>query len=278
MNFSQYCKGLHPKKLSGITSQGKLIGALFNAAGSNFFVPNPAYDTDSYQRKLYSGAKPLTQEMKDSFPKPLDTAGVTSFFDTRIGDGSLPQIMAAFNIPLNEPQNKALFITALCTQLQKIVADSSDDVNDIVASEYKRLLLENNTYSENLFPHYPGDDMLVCGENSESLYNVHCYEKFEHTWTIKNTGTVAWTDRVLVCVNQENTRVEALNSPVTISKVGSDNEISLVVQIDARGFEGVYESVWEIRDRDGNNCFPNKVELTLTVAVTYKRSSDLEVK
>jgi len=251
-----------------------LIGALFNAAGSKFFVPNPAYDTDSYQRKLFSGKKPLTQEMKDSFPKPIDIAGLTAFFDTRIGDTSLPLIMAGFAIPSDEAQDKALFISVLCSQFQRIIAESTDEADDVVASEYKRSLRELSIENTNQFPYYPGDDMLLIKETVESLHNVHCYDLFEHTWTIKNTGKVTWNGRFLVCTNQHETRIEAINSPITISTAAPGDEVCLTAKMDARGFEGNFESIWQMQDDEERICFPDKNKsLKLTVAVTHKRSS-----
>lgn len=110
MNFSEFSKRLH-KRLSGISSQGILVGSLFTAAGSKHFDPRPTPGTDDTQKKLVSGKRKLTPNMKESFPSPIDYEGLMDFFRLKIGDASLPLIMRNFGIPETEPINKPrLFI------------------------------------------------------------------------------------------------------------------------------------------------------------------------
>lgn len=277
MDFSHFCKGLH-HKLSGIKSQGQLIGSLFNAAGSNYFPPRPAYDTDSYQRKLYGGSKLLTQEMKDSFPKPINTEGLKSFLQTRIGDSSLSQIMAYFSIPTDDVQDKTLFVTALCTQFQNIISESTSDVGDIVASEYSRLLSKSGTDRVCALLLYPGDDMLLLSETPEQPHEVDCYVLFDHSWTIRNTGKVTWENRCFECINQAETRIKAVNKHIDLPKVKPGGDICLTAQYDARGIEGTFEALWEMKDKDGRDCFPGRSKALKTAAkVVHNRSTTTEV-
>jgi hypothetical protein len=157
MNFSEFSKRIYPN-LSGISNQGHFVGALFNAAGSKFFPIQASYGTDDNQRKVFSGARSFNKKMKASFPKPIDTENLKAFFQTRIGDSSLPLIMGNFRIPQDEVQDKDLFISALCIQFQNIVTDAANEVKDIVASEYSRLLRESGIETVNRFPFYPGDN------------------------------------------------------------------------------------------------------------------------
>jgi len=272
MNFSDYSRRLHPH-LSGINNQGHFVGALFHAAGSNFFPERPAYGTDSYQRKLFGGTKPLTQEMKDSFPKPIDTEKLNTFFKMRIGESSLSQIMSNFGIPNEEIKNKDLFILALCSQFQRIVSNAANDVDDVVLFEYIKLLRKSEADFANIFPLYPGDDILLVSELPAQYHVVGFYEAFEHTWEVKNNGTVTWEGRQLECINQAATRIKALNTTIAIPKTKPGDNIRLTVQYNARGFEGEFESIWKMKDHIGRLCFPDESKVLKVVAIVANVNS-----
>ncbi|MDR0918527.1 MAG: hypothetical protein LBM93_04670 [Oscillospiraceae bacterium] len=134
MNFSEYTKNLK-KHMTGIKNIGTLVGGLFNSAGSNFF-PEKSYSTeDSYQRRLYGGYSKLTQDMKGSF-SPFNKVGLYKYLYDHIGDSSLMPIAKNFNLLTKYPINKKLFVEALCIQFEKIISDASNDVDNIVPSEY----------------------------------------------------------------------------------------------------------------------------------------------
>ncbi|NLL52467.1 MAG: hypothetical protein GX248_07185 [Peptococcaceae bacterium] len=272
MEFSEFSKRIHPN-LSGISSQGHFVGALFNAAGSKFFPIQPSYGTDDYQRKVFSGARKLNKKMKDSFPKPIDAENLKVFFQTRIGESSLPLIMSNFGIPLDEVQDKNLFISALCTQFQNIVSEAANQVADIVASEYNRLLCKSGIAIVNLFPFYPGDDLQLISELPIQNHVAVFYEKFDHQWTIRNTGTVTWVDRYFECTNQSKTRIRAMNTRIDVPQTKPGDEVCLAVKFDARGIEGTFESIWEMKDNTGRLCFPDKSKTLKLVATVINRPS-----
>lgn len=265
MDFSVFSKNLHPN-LSGISSQGHFVGALFNAAGSKFFPIQPSYGTDDNQRKVFSGARKFNKKMKDSFPKPIDTENLKAFFQTRIGESSLPLIMSNFGIPQDEIQDKNLFISALCAQFQNIVSEAANEVEDIVSTEYSRLLRESGIETVNLFPFYPGDDLQLISELPAQNHIAAFYEKFDHQWIIRNTGTVTWGDRFFECTNQSKTRIRAMDTRVAVPKTGPGDEACLNVRIDARHFEGTFEAIWEMKDNTGRLCFPDKSKALKLVA------------
>ncbi|OIJ13550.1 hypothetical protein BKP37_09680 [Anaerobacillus alkalilacustris] len=275
MNFSEFSKRLY-KNLSGLNSQGHFIGALFNAAGSSFFVLKPPYGTDGYQRKVFSGTRDFTQDMKDSFPKPLDTDGLMLFFQSRIGEKTMTTIMKNFGIPESEHQNKDLFIKALCKQFQTIVSEVSDEVDDIVASEYSRLLRKSGAEITNNAPYYPGDNILIVSRVPEHDHNVSFYKNFEHQWTIRNTGTVTWEGRYLECTNQSDLRIRAKNKIINIPKVKPGDDVCLTAAFNARGFEGRYEALWEMKDTEGRTCFNDQKAIKVVVKVVNTRSETME--
>jgi hypothetical protein len=265
MNLSEFSKRIHPN-LNGISSQGHFVGALFNAAGSKFFPIQPSYGTDDYQRKGFSGARKLNKKMKDSFPKPIDVENLKTFFQTRIGESSLPLIMSNFGIPKDEIQNQNLFVNALCTQFQNIVSEAANEVEDIVLAEYSRLLRESGIETVNLFPFYPGDNLQLISEHPAQNHVVTFYEEFDHQWIIKNTGTVTWIDRSFECTNQSKTRIRPKKTKIALPKTGPGDEACLDVRIDARHFEGTFEAIWEMKDKTGRLCFPDKSKALKLVA------------
>jgi hypothetical protein len=271
VNFSEYSKRLYPN-MSGLHNQSHFVGSLFNAAGSTFFPIQGTYGTDDNQRKLYSGQRVFNRKMKASFPSPVDFQRLAIFFDTRIGDTSLPSIMSAFGIPIDEARNKSIFISALCTQFQNIVSESTDNVDDVVAEEYRRLLQDDGFNVAAKQPLYPNDDYQLISETPDNRHIVSFYEEFEHKWTIKNSGTVVWDGRCLECINQGTTRIRALNTVISIPKVTPGNEAGIIVRLDARGFEGSFESIWVMKDNDGKDCFPD-MSKALKIAVTVENRS-----
>ena len=277
MNFSDYSKRLN-SHLSGIHNQSHFIGCLFNAAGSTFFPVQGSYGADDNQRKLYAGSRVFNKNMKASFPSPIDRTGLITFFDTHIGNTSLPLIMAEFGIPKGEVQNKERFIEALCIQFQSFVSEATNNVDDIVASEYCRLLRESGAEVAGDYPLYPGDDVLLVSQTPTEPHSVNCYELFKHSWMIKNTGKITWEGRRLECTNQVETRLRAVITIINIPKLKPGGDICLTAQFDSRGFEGTFESLWEIKDSEGRHCFPHKGKVLKTVAtVTHWRSTTAEV-
>lgn len=272
MKFSDYSKRLYPH-MSGLHNQSHFVGSLFNAAGSTFFPVRGVYGADDNQRKVYSGSRVLNKNIKASFPSPIDSNGVAVFFDTHIGDTSLPLIMAEFGIPNDEAQSKELFINALCIQFQSIIAEAANDVEDIVAREYSRLLLASGTEAIKQFPLYPNDAFTLIGEYPAVVHTVGFYNDFEHRWTLKNTGTVTWEGRFFECVNHSTTRIKALNTAIGIPKVQPNEEVSIVVRLNARGFEGLFESIWVMKDGDGRLCFPDE-EKTLKFSVKVENRGE----
>ena len=97
IDFSVFCGAIYPK-CPQIRSQGMFVSRLFVAGGSQFLSAATTADKD-YQKKLYNRAKPLTQNLKGSFPKPINTEGVIAFFATQVEKSYVRDVMTAFAIP-----------------------------------------------------------------------------------------------------------------------------------------------------------------------------------
>jgi hypothetical protein len=272
MNFSEFANKIHPN-LAGISNQGQFVGGLFNAAGDTHFPLNPSYDTYDLQKKMVNGTRKINPKMKNRFPSPIDTEGLHNFFSRRIGETTLPIIMRNFGIPESEPEHKEFFIRALCTQFQNIVTEASNEVNDIVATEYFRLLKESGAEIKSDAPYYPGDNFHITDQIPERKHTYNFYQDFKHQWKIKNMGTVTWENRYLECINQSDIRIKAKNKIIKIPKVKPGDEVYLITEFNSRGIEGDYDALWEMKDIDGNLCFPNK-ETQLRVVVTVSNGDE----
>lgn len=272
MNFSQFCKIIYchcPR----ITSQGWFVGLLFSSAGSSRFSKS-SNNVDEYQRKLFNGSKPITPKLKDTFPKPISIEGLCNFFKTDISDEGIRLIMTAFGIPITESQNKDVLSKALALQFQRIIVSSNNEVEDVVWLEYQRLLTCDEDDIDILLPLYPGDKLWVINNIPKKNYTVGFYERFEHTWIIKNKGTVTWKNRKLECVNHMETKIRADEQQISIPETLPGDEFKLSIWFDSRGFEGIHESLWQVIDNEGHNCFPDK-NMTIKISVDVKNEIHL---
>jgi len=266
MTFSTFAKAVYPH-LSGLSNQGWFIGELFHAAGSTFFTKHPSYGADDYHVKVYNGSKPFNKKMKASFPKPIPRDALKEFFEHRIGTDTLSKMMVDFGISAGTTQNKELFVETLCIQFENIVTEVSDETEDIVAKTYLDLLAGIQIEAKPV-PLYPGDDYEVLGENPAQYPDVGFYKEFTHTWIIKNSGTTTWNGRHLEIINQHEVKPEAKTPQVDIPSTKPGEEAVITVTFDSRGDErGLNESIWQIKNSDGQICFPNKGGLRLIIKV-----------
>lgn len=246
------------------------VSMLFVAAGSEYFSASTSSDKE-YQKKLYNGSKPLTKNMRDSFPSVINIIDVVAFFDEYINTNQLREVMNAFAIPVSVVPDKTLLSTALATQFQLFIQSDTNDVDDIVAMEYQRLLSEPEELVQLIKPLYPNDSAYVCEFKPQRSYSVSTYERFQHTWAIKNTGTQTWRGRKLVFANHTEVRPRTDDNAIVIPDMIPGKDIKITTSFDARGCEGSFDCLWEMHDSDGNNCFPdNKRLFCVTIAVIYK--------
>ena len=57
--------------------------------------------------------------------------------------------------------------------------------------------------------------------------------------------------------NHDKVRPRAEANSIGIPDTPPGKGIKITTSIDARGFEGKFECMWEMQDSDGNDCFPN---------------------
>ena len=119
--------------------------------------------------------------------------------------------MTAFAIPVSLELEKGAFSRALALQFSYLVKNEDSDVDDIVAMEYQRLLAEPlDEQLQALVPLYPGDNAYVLKFLPARIYSKKCYDKFDHTWMIRNTGNRTYNSPQDVSENELLTKIEML--------------------------------------------------------------------
>ena len=237
------------------------MSKLFVTGGSSYFSASITADKE-YQKKLYNGSKRLTQNLKISFPANIQVDALVGLFEKHLKDDQVREAMTRFAIPVSLAPEKSAFARALALQFWYLIKNEDSDVDDIVAMEYQKLLIEPvDEKSQSLTPLYPGDSAYVLEFLPARIYLKKCYDQFDHTWVISNTGNQTWRGRKLVFVNRAKVRPKTDTKYINIPDVASGKVIRITASYDTRGFEGHYECLWEMHDAEGNDCFPNNKRL-----------------
>ncbi|OFV69617.1 hypothetical protein LNN31_07685 [Acetobacterium wieringae] len=120
-------------------------------------------------------------------------------------------------------------------------------------------------------PTISGDDYQIIYEKPEGEQTVVIYERFTHSWRIKNTGLVEWSNRFIILTNSDSTRIKQLEQPILISDLKPGENTTIIARFDARYFEGKHKLELDIQTEDGISCFPNKTD-DLSFEVTVKNN------
>ncbi len=258
------------KKSFGITiSQGQFMREMFTAAGSNKFSSRSDED---YAKKICNGSKPITDEMKNSFPKPYRVKSVATYLTGKNTESKIYNLALFFEVQ-HADVNKEHLLKAIAAQFFLYVEGGGQDKaeENQVPITYQRLL--DGTIDENVlgFPLYSGDQAWVINGQRVRAYTKGFYEEFKHVWDIRNNGKVAWSGRKLVCRSESTQYIKLDKLELDIPETEPGGRFEITVDVDSRGKEGTFESIWEMIDSKGNNCFPDdKKQFAFTVTVINK--------
>lgn len=99
---------------------------------------------------------------------------------------------------------------------------------------------------------------------------MNCYEKFQYTWVIHNSGSVYWSGRKIVLkeTNKNNPRPELTEIP--ISDIEPNGIIKIATNFEARSIEKKFIVEWDMKDSNNQSCFRMSDGLNVTVNVSYK--------
>lgn len=268
MNLKKLCEGVKPYCLQ-IKSQKDFIKKLFDAAGSD-----GDYISDSYKKLLYNGGKPFAENQKAPMRGKDNLSSLTDFFETSINDENAYNVISFFGIPEKEELNKTALCIALAKQVKLLIDSDEENVDDIIVLEYQNAKSSSDKPKMESFmqPLYPGDSVYVSFKPNQK-YEILSYDVIEHQWVLQNTGTQTWQKRKLVYVRDKKTRPEANPNVIEIPVTKPGQFQKLTTKIDGRGFDGIFDCVWEMRDEEDCNCFPNLKNMFLvTIDTKFKRA------
>lgn len=259
--------------LANQKNQGVYIIRFFNAAGSSYFTlpANRQHQTNAYleNERHYAKDRALTDEIKASFPNPIDLDGLTRFIYDNLESNKLAPCVSEFGIPVGIEADKERFAKALSIQFGRFVISTESDINNDVWQIYLSLLNGEEVNPKDIKgPRYFGDAAGVFSDSKRITAN--CYEKLRCVWSIQNRGNKEWHGRKLVLVNADEIYPEIMQKVIPIPDTRPNETIKIATDINAGGFEGKFDCKWEMQDANGENCFPNYTwDFNIQISVTF---------
>ena len=263
LTLSAFCRAIYKPK-APIKSQGKFVRAVFEAAGS------AAVYSTSYWTALFRGDQELSDPLRDSVPDQINKQSLLGFLSEHLmpptstrhtlgdrcqevgKDAGLPSTLAI------EPE---AFIWALTDWFDAIIHDP--DHCDVLERCYRLRLegLEPEEINPAPQPLYQGARVDVTEPPALQKHRPGFWDKFTHTWTMRNVGSIDWTGRTLVCTNPTDPQlrpVDAITIDIPDSPPATGKFIKISCTFRAQGYEGAASSHWEMRNQEGENCFPRE--------------------
>lgn len=140
LKLSEYAQRIRPRKMKGKTdTQEDFMFQLFKHAG----MRESTVMTTSFAtwKTLYTGRRRFSKDMKKD-TKPIKREKLVGFFRVYIDRSIIRAVMSRFGVPEITTKKDDLFYDALCTQLEYLVEVKEESTEDMVATEYIRLLKE----------------------------------------------------------------------------------------------------------------------------------------
>ena len=211
----------------------------------------------------------MTDEIRVSFPNPIDLDGLTQFISNSLDSNKLASCMSEFGVPAGEEADKDKFSKALSIQFGRFVISTELGISNDVWQIYQSLLNGEEISSKDIRgPRYSGDAAGVFVESKQ--ISANCYEDIRCVWSIQNRGEREWHGRKLVLVNADEIQPEIMRTVIPIPDTSPNETIKIATNINAGGFEGTFDCKWEMQDADSENCFPNYIwDFNIQIRVTF---------
>lgn len=260
--FFKTQKELGQKKYSSQAAFGK---ALIQILGI------PTDYSDGFLRDVTSGKRAvpipknyvLTEETKRKLVGLL-----TSCFET----DEITLVDSKFGIAANTKIN----IHALAEALIAVFEEDLLGLNAGSVSDHYFALLSGRsnlnaeaTVEPNKNRIYPGDG--IANDILKAKISMGFHEAYIYTWILRNTGSVQWTERTLVRINPELKKVRNTPEIIPIPDLSPGASVQLQSKFNSRNHEGEFLTKWEVRDKNGQNCFPNAsniLDVTIKIGFT----------
>ena len=250
------------KCLSGQKNQGLFIVRFFVAAGcNNYYLPDERNlpGTKELEGPRHYVKDRSVKEIAETFPHPINKKEAAEYLLTSFDDNKVRSVMDEFGIPSDVPENNRAFAYAIVEQFNAYIESDKEDLENHIYAEF--LKYSNLSEAETTIAAAShgslvrGDNVYIAPYSKQSEHNVCCHEIFTHTWSLNNSGTTIWTGRKMVLVNQDKIKPRAKALEIPIPETRPNSTVQIQVEFDARGIEVTFNTVWEMQDAEGRNCF-----------------------
>ena len=272
MGLPEFCRAVYKRK-SPITNQAKFVQAVFQHAGSAERLD------DEHARKIFTGAKPISEPQYESFPTQVSKKSLHDFLLTHLTplpstratlDDRCQEVGKDTGLPSTLTIEPEAFIWALTDWFDAIIHDPNHC--DVLEHCYRLRLEDQEPEEINPVPQplYQGDRVDVTEPPALQKHKPGFWAEFTHTWTLRNVGSIDWTSRTLVCTNPTDPRLRPVGTTqiaIPDSPPATARFIKISCTFRAQGYEGAASSHWEMRNQEGENCFPRE-SATFNVDVT----------
>lgn len=251
MTLADLCKGIYPA-CPTLKSQAKFIDALFEAGGIKVYI------SESYKKQIFRNPAKFTDNLKLDLRGKDNVALLTSFFEERIANDKLPNVIATFGIPEKDNIDKKALAVAFAMQFRAIVNADDENGEDVFLLEYQKNKEQpqEQSASQPVSVLYPGDQIYP-NMKYRPVYSVNVRDDVTHTWNFSNVGTQTWAGRRLYFANHDEVRPRASANYIDIPDTPPGKSVKITVSMNAHGFEGKTECIWIMVDSEGNDCFPH---------------------
>lgn len=134
LSFSTFLKNIYKAKNSNITTQEEFVKQLFTSCAKNISY------TDDYYKKILSGRKPLSKDIRDFVLEEPNFENVIIFFENNLDEKRLPDLFESFFIAPDEKKDLSIFSEALTYQFHNYLKYNEDEIPAATQAIYSVLL------------------------------------------------------------------------------------------------------------------------------------------
>jgi len=236
------------------------------------YLPSGLTGYDStYRKRLFRETKytRLSSPIKEYILSNQNKDTFFKYLNFTLTENNFKELCADFELSIYT--EKIALFEGVFEQFIEFAKNREDSADNVIQKTIEKYLSIKPTERKiDLSSLYP-NDMGIIENGNNIVYEKDCYQKFNHSWLIKNIGAITWEERYYeIC---KTTSLKTNPYQIKIPVLRPKEETVLTVAIDTRHFEGNFELAWTMRNKDKQECFPEKsLQLKLTVNVYFKNT------
>lgn len=164
-----------------------MVAGMFIAAGSTYFgtVLIDVQSDHEYAKKIYQGASPISQNIRESVPFPFDINKAATFFIKCIKEDKISELCSSFNIPEHCRKDFYLFCIACSMLFKEYINGTNNATTSYLSTIYENLItnptLYHNSKIEVTEAHYLLEfkKCPLCPQPLTRIHNGIRYKNFE---------------------------------------------------------------------------------------------------